>query len=35
MMTAPTPIPFALLDQQLTGATDSPFAIETQMIRGL
>jgi len=35
MMTAPTPIPFALLDQQLTGAADSPFAIETQMIRGL
>ncbi len=35
MMTAPTPIPFALLDEQLTAAEDSPFAIETRTIRGL
>ena len=34
-MTTTTPIPFALLDQQLTGAADSPFAIETQTIRGI
>ena len=34
-MTVPTPIPFALLDQQLTTAEGSPFAIETRNIRGI
>ena len=34
-MTAPTPVPFALLDQKLTGAEDSPFAIDLRTIRGL
>jgi len=31
----PTPIPFALLDRQLTTAEGSPFAIDTRTIRGL
>ena len=34
-MTYATPIPFALLDRQLTAAADSPFAIETRTIRGI
>jgi len=34
-MTDSTPIPFALLDRQLTTAEDSPFAIETRTIHGI
>ena len=34
-MASPTPIPFARLDHQLTAGADSPFAIETRVIRGI